>query len=301
VITALLDAGVPEDKIVRLSDPNPAVVARLVAENTPRRGTEAVIVNPASPESPAVSGLAATLRLPILFADQGSVPPATSEALRTLGITKTLIVGSPTALSPAVDAQLSTEGRNPRRIGGTDVQTTSEAVVRESLARGLPRNVVFTTATNNPVEAAVIGSSVARVGGLELLVPSGATASSVGASALQAAAVDESALQASLLRLGLTVDKVVVAQGTGLAPPEGGGAAAPVAAPAGPAPAAVAAAPAATPFNASGGTAARRPASGSRLPLTGIALGLLVVLALSAIGIGRVMQQRRRPDGGASG
>lgn len=180
------------------------------------------------------------------------------------------------------------------------MQTTSEAVVRESLARGLPRNVVFTTATNKPVEAAVIGSSVARVGGLELLVPSGATASSVGASALQAAAVDESALQASLLRLGLTVDKVVVAQGTGLAPPEGGAAPSAAAPTGAAAETAAVAAPAATPFNASGSPAARRRGSGGRLPITGIGIGLLVALALTSIGIGRVLQ-RRRPQGNASG
>lgn len=301
VISALVDAGVPEDRIVRLSDPNPAVTARLIAENSPRRGTEAVIVNPASPESPAVSGLAATLRLPVLFADQGSVPPATSEALRTLGITKTLVVGSPTALSSAVDAQLAAEGRNPTRVGGTNVQTTSEAVVRESLNRGLPRNIVFSTATDNPIEAAVIGSSVARVGGLELLVPPNVAASAAGATSLRATAVDDTALQASLLRLGLTVDKVVVAQGTGLAPPEAG-AAAPTA-PTGPVaqPAAAAPAPAATPFDNSGATGARRPGSGSRLPITGIGIGLLVGLALAAIGTGRVLQQRRRRNGEAVG
>lgn len=284
VVNDLVSAGVPRDKITRLGGPTPADIAAAVARNVPDRSNEAVIVNPNSPEAASVSAMAAFFRLPVLFVDRDSIPLVTSEALRSLTIVKTLVIGGDGAVSPGVLSQLATEGRGPIRLGGTDVQSTSEAVVNEGVKRrahpNMPVNIVYTAAQDRPIDAAVLGASVARLGGTMLVVPN----------------ADPAAAQSSLqrLNLGQFVDRVVVVRGTGLAPAVPGTAAAPsVQAPA-TAPAAQAA-PAAVAFNSSG-TARRRSGSGSGLALTGIGLGILAAMAMAAIVVGRVMVRRRRGE-----
>ena len=59
--------------------------------------------------------------------------------------------------------------------------STSTAVVNESVARGLPRNVVYVADGNEPMHGALLGWAVARMGGL-LVLTSGGTASGVSSS-----------------------------------------------------------------------------------------------------------------------
>ena len=99
VITNLVSAGVPAPEIVRYVG-TPAEVAKAIALGIDRRSADqkqagvpafdaVVIVNPASQEAFAAAGMAASLRMPILFTDgRDSVPTATREALASLNIAK---------------------------------------------------------------------------------------------------------------------------------------------------------------------------------------------------------------------
>ncbi|MGI8686526.1 MAG: hypothetical protein ACR2MO_15795, partial [Acidimicrobiales bacterium] len=84
VVRDLVSAGVPEDQIVRLAGP-PADIARLAADaidaRTPANKAErapatdaAVVVNPDSADAAAAAGLAASLRLPLLFTGRDALP-----------------------------------------------------------------------------------------------------------------------------------------------------------------------------------------------------------------------------------
>jgi hypothetical protein len=132
----------------------------------------AVIVNPSSPDAAAASVLAASRRLPVLFAGAGSVPAATAEALTALGIDRTLVVGGPRAVGAGVLGQLP----GAQRLSGRDVLGTSRAVLGESRRRGLPTNMVYAADARRRMDAAVIGPAVGRMGGLLLLTPGGARA-----------------------------------------------------------------------------------------------------------------------------
>jgi len=62
------------------------------------------------------------------------------------------------------------------RLGGADQYGTSNAVVTESLARGLPRNMVYVADGNRPMHAALVGWAAGRMGGLLTLSVGGAAA-----------------------------------------------------------------------------------------------------------------------------
>ncbi len=280
VVRALVEAGVPADKIVRLAGPTPADTARAVAERLPNRSTEAVIVNPSTPEAATASAMAAALRLPVLLVDRDSIPPATSGALSSFGITKTLVIGGPLAISPSVQSQLP----SPKRLGALDVNDTSEAVLQESIARRLPRNIVYVTDSSRSMDTAVLGAAVARVGGLSLAALNG----------------DPIAAEVSVGKVGARslTDHLVVVNGATAAPasqlvaPQQPSAPAPAVAVLDSSSSAAAAGPAPT-------TAGSRRAAGTRrLARTGInALGLVALgCALVAMGLAMTRAKRKRND-----
>ncbi len=177
VMDELAKAGVPGDKIVRIDADGPDL-ARQVAQAMDIRSDAdksarapafdgAVVVNPATDEAATATGLAAALRLPILFADQAGVPTATVDALGALGIQKTILVGGTSSVADAVMAKLP----SPTRLSGTTAATMSEAVVKEARTRGRPTNIVYFAGADRPVEAAALGAAVARLGGVMALVP----------------------------------------------------------------------------------------------------------------------------------
>jgi hypothetical protein len=174
VVDGLAAAGVPRDQIVRLAGADAADTARRIAEAADRRTPQqradgqkafdaAIVTNPASPDALTAAVLAANRRLPILYVDEDTVPQATAEALRSFAIDTTLVVGGPDDVSDAVAGQLP----NPRRLGGRTAGRTSRLVVRESVLRGVPDNVLYTTNGRRPMETALLGASVARLGGLQ--------------------------------------------------------------------------------------------------------------------------------------
>ena len=140
----------PGARITRLAGGSDAATAALMAAQFDRRlpaevGAQgpafdaAVIANPATADAAAAAGLAAARRLPILYVGADSIPRATTNALSSLNIDKTLVIGGSDKVSDAVVAQLPA----PTRLGGADQYATSKAVVGESQARGMPHNVVY--------------------------------------------------------------------------------------------------------------------------------------------------------------
>ena len=183
VVSDLLAAKIPADEIVRYSG-SAAEVAKAIATGMDRRRDEqraggvpafdaAVVVNPSSREAFAAAGMAAALRLPILFTERDGVPAATREALAALNIATTLVVGGPAVVSDAVASTLP----GARRLGGADPLAVSRAVVAESVARRLPANVVHVVDSEQPVDAGLSAAALGRVNGLMLLAPGGDVAS----------------------------------------------------------------------------------------------------------------------------
>ena len=185
VIDDLVAAGVgadddpatnPRDQIERLGGGSSAATARAIAQELDRRNSleqaandpafNAVIVaNPNSPDASAAAGLAAARRLPFLFVNQNSVPGDTQGALAPLDIDKALVVGGTQWVSDAVASQFPAA----ERLGGANQYATSQAVVAESLERGLPDNIAYVADGARPIDGALLGSTVGRVNGLQML------------------------------------------------------------------------------------------------------------------------------------
>jgi len=170
-------AGLPGSEVERLSGGSDAATAAAIATELDQRlagetipaFNAAVIANPASPDAAAAVGLAAARRLPILYVGADAVPASTQTALTSLAINKTLVIGGPGVVSSGVMTTLA--ATNPTRLGGADQYATSNAVVTESLARGLPKNVVYVADGSKPMEGALLGGVVARATGVLVLAP----------------------------------------------------------------------------------------------------------------------------------
>ena len=179
VVTDLVAAGVNNAQITRLQGDSAASTAAAVATAMDRRlqaekdanapAFDAVVLaNPASPDAYAAAGLAAARRLPILYANAGSVPVATTAALAALDIDDVLVVGGTDDISSATAATLVPD---TERLGGADQYATSRAVVQESLQRGLPSNIVYVANGGRPMDAALLGFAVGRSTGIMALSP----------------------------------------------------------------------------------------------------------------------------------
>jgi putative cell wall-binding protein len=182
VMSDLAATGIPQDQVIRLAGPTPADTAAAIANAIDRRTAvqkatagfpafdAAVIVNPASPDAAAISALAANRRFPVLLTAANALPAATAQALKDLGITRTIVIGTNQFVNASVLAALP----NPQRLGGSNAVATSRTVVAQSRRWGLPTNIVFSTNMTRRMDAAVMGAAVARIGGLLLLSPGGA-------------------------------------------------------------------------------------------------------------------------------
>jgi putative cell wall-binding protein len=198
VVTDLVGAGVPAGAIKRLGAASDSATAALIAAEMDKRSAlnkdtaapafdAAIIANPASPDAAAAAGLAAARRLPFLYVGADSVPAETLSALGSLDIEKALIIGGPNSVSENVRAQVGNaigSVGNATRLGGANQYATSQAVVTESKARGLPDNVVYFADGAKPMDGALLGNVAGRVTALLALTPG----SVAGTAAAQAAA-----------------------------------------------------------------------------------------------------------------
>lgn len=180
----LAAAGVPVKGMARISGPSPAAtaaaIATAVAGSRPTgasngvRGavTSAVLVNPASADAASASGLAASLGQPVLFVGTDSVPAATSQALRLLGVSRTTVVGGTGSVDDRVLGLLP----SAERLAGSDLAGTARAVTVRAVADGIPANLVYVVGDNDEMGAALAGAAAARLGGLVLVASSPAAA-----------------------------------------------------------------------------------------------------------------------------
>lgn len=184
----LAEAGVDPDTIVRLDgdDAEMAVaVAEAVATSEPGSGEpghlsepgeapegfdEAVILDPDDEAAPAGAALAATLRLPVLFATDEGLPSATTEAFDMFSIEQTVVVGTGTWTDAAAQA-----APDATRLDGDNAATVSESVAGAAAERGVATNVVYLADAAAPFRAALLSASVARLGGV-MMVNDGADA-----------------------------------------------------------------------------------------------------------------------------
>ena len=181
VVQDLQTAGVPNNagQIERLGGGGDAATARAIAEELDRRNSlqqtantpafnAVMVANPDDPDAAAAAGLAAARRLPFLFVNQdGEIPADTQAVLGPLDINRALIVGGTQSVSNAVQGQFP----NAERLGGANQYETSRAVVAESIERGLPDNIAYVADGSRPIDGALLGSTVGRVTGLQILAP----------------------------------------------------------------------------------------------------------------------------------
>ncbi|MGH9127690.1 MAG: sialidase family protein [Acidimicrobiales bacterium] len=139
----------------------------------------AVVANSTDAAAYTTAAFAATLGLPVLFVDASSIPAATSDALHSLDIPMTLVVGGPSSVSDSVLGKLP----GARRFSGANAQAISDSVARASMSASIPANVVYVANDSSPIDAAVAGAAVARLGGL-LLVSTSADAAQSSLSTL---------------------------------------------------------------------------------------------------------------------
>lgn len=181
VISDLAATGIPQDQVIRLAGASAADTAAAIANAMDRRTAvqkssgipafdAAVIVNPASPDAASIATLAANRRFPVLLTGANALPAATAQALKDLGITRTIVIGT----NQFVNASVLTALPKPQRLGGSNAVATSRTVVAQSRRWGLPTNIVFSTNLTRRMDTAVMGAAVARIGGLLLLSPGGA-------------------------------------------------------------------------------------------------------------------------------
>ncbi len=208
--------GIPTEGVTRLGGADEAALAAEVAQalaDTPQLSTgdledlmdeggtppaieEAVIVNPESPGAAAGAALAAARRLPVLFVASDAVPPQTAEALSSLAVKRTLVIGDSSAIEEGVMSDLP----SPTRLGGDGAAATSEAVAGEALDRGVAANIVYLADSDRPLQAAVMAAASARLGGLLLVAPG--------------AGADEARQAVSRLDPTISVDRIVAVSST---------------------------------------------------------------------------------------
>lgn len=140
-------------------------------------GTNAYLVQGVGPnpqtgfaDAISVSGLAAYQGRPILLTNTDSLPPATAQALSSLGITSVTIVGGNDAVSPTVEQQVANMGITVDRVAGADRFATSAQVADLAAQAGMsPAQPWLATGLNWP-DALSAGPAVAKTGGDLLLV-----------------------------------------------------------------------------------------------------------------------------------
>ncbi|MGH9164399.1 MAG: cell wall-binding repeat-containing protein, partial [Acidimicrobiales bacterium] len=172
VETELAALGVTS--VVRLAGDGLAGTARRVAQEFGRPASATAVVVSADDiaGSATAPSFAASQRMPLLVVTRDGVPAETTTALRELGITSTLVVGPDTSISQDVVDRLASDGRSPRRIGGTDRYATASQLARLATTGAgatVPGNIVYAASGRRPLDAVVAAPAVAYRGGPLLL------------------------------------------------------------------------------------------------------------------------------------
>jgi putative cell wall-binding protein len=99
------------------------------------------------------------------------LPAATAEALASLEVSETIVVGGAAAVSEAVVEQVADHG--PRRVAGADRYATAALLREEAVEAGLRGDLVWLASGRNWPDALAAGPAAAAAGHSLLLVDSG--------------------------------------------------------------------------------------------------------------------------------
>ncbi|MBE0476266.1 MAG: cell wall-binding repeat-containing protein [Coriobacteriia bacterium] len=124
-------------KVIRLGGRDRYDTARLVAERIRRlRGTppRAYVVSGVNfPDALSAGPAAYAEAAPVLYAKPDSIPSPTLSAIRSLGVKRTVVLGSERAVTGAAETRLP----SPRRVAGRDRYETSTRFSNWAIAEGI--------------------------------------------------------------------------------------------------------------------------------------------------------------------
>lgn len=120
------------------------------------------------PDALSASGLAASVRTPILLVTRDTLPSATAGALSPdVDVT---VVGGTASVGDAVAGQLDRRAGTVRRLSGADRYATSAAVAREAVARGRHPTTTWLATGHGFADGLVAGAAAGMEDGILLLV-----------------------------------------------------------------------------------------------------------------------------------
>jgi glycerophosphoryl diester phosphodiesterase len=175
VARGLSDAGVETVERVAGADrfaTAVAIAAQLEDPDGRAFLVEGISVDPARgwPDALAAAPYAAHTGRPILLTAADLLPAVTEEALVSLEIAETIVVGGAAAVSETVVEQLADHG--PRRVAGPDRYATAALLREESVEAGLRADLVWLASGRNWPDALAAGPAAAAAGHSLLLVDS---------------------------------------------------------------------------------------------------------------------------------
>lgn len=118
------------------------------------------------PDALAASSLAGALNCPILLTPSDALASCTREALTSLGVSKSIIIGGTTAISNNVSNQLASMGiQVVKRLGGANRYLTQTEIFKYGKTQNYWRNdlLVITTGVNDGFGDALSASPVAYI------------------------------------------------------------------------------------------------------------------------------------------
>lgn len=120
------------------------------------------------PDALSASGLAASLRAPILLTTRDSLPGVTAREI-SAGVDVT-IVGGTASVGAAVEAELDRRAGTVRRIAGGDRYATSAAVAEEAVRRGRRPTTTWLATGQGFADGLVAGAAAGMEDGVLMLV-----------------------------------------------------------------------------------------------------------------------------------
>ena len=128
--------------------------------------------NPARgwPDAVAVAGLAAFQGQPILPVTRDTIPPQTLQAITDQQINEVTIIGSPVAVSEAVEAELRNLGLTVNRLAGNTRYETSELVADAALQAGMVSTQPWAVSGTNWPDSLAVAAAAANTGQATVLV-----------------------------------------------------------------------------------------------------------------------------------
>lgn len=149
-----------------------ATVAAIRAKGGTYSGTAFFTTGWNFPDALAASPLAAKKGWPVLLVGPSGLSTVTADAVRSLGVTRGIMLGSDKVVTAAVEHELkSMLPKAPERLWGSDRYLTGIAIASFATTNGLGWDGVAITTGENYPDALAGGVMQARLGSVVLLTP----------------------------------------------------------------------------------------------------------------------------------